>query len=164
MKKRLNADALMQEFQEGSAFFRKVPQPVAAPLSASQIVQDGATLPDELRHDTEIPRYHDTTSDTTVSLSQEQQDSSDHSAHNATTPLLERTRRAVKHLGKEAATYRFTVDEKKLLKKIGHEYALKGIRTSENEITRIAINYVMEEYRQHKDTSILARVLELLNN
>lgn len=35
MKKRLNADALMEEFQNGSAFFRKAPRETSSPLMES---------------------------------------------------------------------------------------------------------------------------------
>jgi hypothetical protein len=149
MKKRINSEALMQEFEEGSAFFRKPPadtppppvppEPVLLPLPVSDPASE---------RDTTVPRHHDTTV----------------SRYHETDPLFEKTRRAVKHLGKEAATHRFTLEEKRMLKKIEHEYALKGIRTSENEITRIAINYLCEEYKNNKESSILAKVLALLNS
>ena len=38
-------------------------------------------------------------------------------------------------LGKEAATYRFTQDEKRALSGIVYAYKEQGIKTSENEIT-----------------------------
>lgn len=76
---------------------------------------------------------------------------------------LETVRRAVRTLGKEAATYRFTQDEKRALASIVYAYKERGIRTSENEITRIALNYLIEEHRQNSTSSILARVLALLN-
>jgi hypothetical protein len=76
---------------------------------------------------------------------------------------LEIVRRAVRTLGKEAATYRFTQDEKRALASIVYAYKQRGIRTSENEITRIALNYLIEEHRRNSASSILARVLALLN-
>lgn len=76
---------------------------------------------------------------------------------------VEAVRKAVKHLGKEAATYRFTADEKRALADIVYNLKTKGIRSSENELTRIAINYMVWEYRQSKQSSILSRVLERLN-
>jgi hypothetical protein len=77
---------------------------------------------------------------------------------------LEAIRRAVKRLGKEAATYRFTVEEKKALSDIVYTYKDRGIRTSENEITRIAINCLVDDYRANGNNSTLAQVLELLND
>jgi hypothetical protein len=76
---------------------------------------------------------------------------------------LEIVRRAVRTLGKEAATYRFTQDEKRALASIVYAHKERGIRTSENEITRIALNYLIEEHRRNSTNSILARVLALLN-
>ena len=76
---------------------------------------------------------------------------------------IEVVRKAVKPLGKEAATHRFTADEKDAIADIVYALKKKGITTSENEITRIAINYLILEYRQSKHTSILSRVLERLN-
>jgi hypothetical protein len=77
---------------------------------------------------------------------------------------LEAIRKAVKQLGKEAAVYRFTPEEKKALRAIVYTYKSRGIRTSENEITRIAINFLVADYRENGQSSTLARVLELLNH
>ena len=87
-------------------------------------------------HDTVVSRYQDT---------------------------IEVIRKAVKELGKEAATYRFTQEEKRMLADIVYAYRGRGIRTSENEITRIAINALVEDYRQNGENSTLAKVLERLN-
>ena len=78
--------------------------------------------------------------------------------------MFEVVRKAVKQIGKEAATHRFTLEEKNLLTDIEYTYKRQGIRTSENEITRIAINYVIEEYRQNGEESILAKILKRLNS
>jgi hypothetical protein len=175
MKKRFNSDELMAELTEGSAFFRRpAPQPtpppeppapvaVPEPVSPPPPKPDGAASP----RDTVIPRHRDTIPDTVVSRNHDTAPDTAVPQGEVVVPaapLIERTRRAVKKLGKEAATHRFTVDEKNTLKKIEHEYDLKGIRTSENEITRIAINYMTEDYRINKDASILAKVLELLHS
>lgn len=94
---------------------------------------------------TTILRYHDTTQPS-------YQDE-----------LVETIRKAVKQLGKEAATYRFTQQEKKSLTDIVYTYKVEGLRTSENEITRISINLLVEDYRKNGKNSILSRVLERLN-
>lgn len=99
---------------------------------------------------TTVSRNHDTAVDTTVS----------------DTPVddaLETVRRAVRTLGKEAATYRFTQAEKRALSGIVYAYKDRGIKTSENEITRIALNYLIDEYRRNNTSSILAQVLARLN-
>lgn len=88
-------------------------------------------------HDTVIPRHHDTT--------------------------VESIRKAVKQFGKEAATHRFTREEKQKIAELIFAYSSKGIRTSENEIARIAVNFLVEDHKQNGKDSILDQVLKLLN-
>ncbi|MCB8980259.1 MAG: hypothetical protein H6657_22840 [Ardenticatenaceae bacterium] len=88
-------------------------------------------------HDTTVSWYHDT--------------------------IIELLRKTVKIIGKEAATHRFTVEEKRAIKKIVFTYEDQGILTSENEITRIAINHLIEDYKQNGKSSLLDRVLKALN-
>ena len=76
---------------------------------------------------------------------------------------IESIRKSVKQLGKEAATYRFTHEEKKVLADIVYSYRGRGIRTSENEVTRIAINSLIADYRENGENSTLAKVLARLN-
>ena len=76
---------------------------------------------------------------------------------------IEIVRKAVRELGKEAATHRFTPEEKKALLDIIYSYKGTGIKTSENEVARIAINFIIEDYRKNGETSILDRVLKALN-
>lgn len=96
-------------------------------------------------HDTMTPRYPDTTV----------------SRHHSN--LIEVVRKAVKEFGKEAATHRFTLQEKKDIADIIHIYRQQGVRTSENELARIAVNFLISDYRQHGQNSILHRVIEALN-
>ena len=88
-------------------------------------------------HDTTVSRYHDT--------------------------IIELVRKAVKEFGKEAATHRFTVEEKRALADIIYSYKGQGIRTNENELTRIAINYLVNDYKENGKNSVLDRVLKALN-
>ena len=99
-----------------------------------------------IRHATMQPRNHETTIP----------------EHEET--IEEKVRKAVKQIGKEAATHRFTLDEKNALADIEYRYKRQGIRTSENEITRIAMNYFVEEYRLHGENSLLAKILKMLNS
>jgi hypothetical protein len=93
--------------------------------------------------DTVIPRHRDTT--------------------RSEADQLELIRQAVRQIGKEAATHRFTLEEKRALKDIEYSYGARGVRTSENEITRIAVNHLIQDYRDNGENSILAQVLERLN-
>jgi hypothetical protein len=76
---------------------------------------------------------------------------------------MEGIRKAVKRLGKEATFCRFTQEEKNGLGDIVYTYKRNGIRTSENEIIRIAVNWLVENYRADGQNSVLAQVLDRLN-
>ena len=78
--------------------------------------------------------------------------------------MHEDIRKAMKAFGKEAATHRFTITEKQELAEIIYAYKQLGVRTSENEITRIAINFIIKEYHLDKEESTLDTILKLLNN
>jgi hypothetical protein len=153
MKKKLNEAAIANELHESSMFFRSPgavqkdeqpspPLPIPAPtdeaIRSSPPLSPHPEAAPPRYHDTVIPQHHDT--------------------------IIETTRRAAKQVGKEAATHRFTLDEKRALRSIERDYEEKEVRTSENEITRIAINYIIADYRAHQSESILARVLKLLHS
>ena len=97
-------------------------------------------------HETTQPRYHDTTV----------------SRYHDT--IIELIRKAVKEHGKEAATHRFTADEKKAIAGIIYAYLSQGIRTSENQIARIAINFIINDHRENGENSVLDRALRALNS
>ena len=77
--------------------------------------------------------------------------------------VVEYIRQAVRQIGKEAGTYRITREEKKALMEICYSFRLGGIRTSENEITRIAINYLIRDHKSNPKDSILERVIEAIH-
>ena len=77
--------------------------------------------------------------------------------------MIETVRKAVREFGKEAATHRFTSEEKKAIADVIYSYKRRGIKTSENEIARIAVNFLIDDYRQNGENSILDKVLEVLN-
>ena len=76
--------------------------------------------------------------------------------------LIETIRKAVKVTGKEVSFARLTPAEKSQLADIVYTYKRQGKKTSETEIARIAINFILEDYRAHGEQSILGRVLERL--
>ena len=124
-----------------------LPNPVAPLPITKKLKRKKETLPpvQPRNRDTTIPRYDETTvsryHDTVVSL----------------------VRKAVKEFGKEAATHRFTAEEKKKIADLIYTYKMRGVKTSENEITRIAINFMVEDYRENGENSILDKVLRALN-
>ena len=87
------------------------------------------------------------------------------SNHDTTIPraedeMFEAVRKAVKQIGKEPATQRLTLEEKQAFDDIEYTYRRQGIMTSGNEIMRIAINYIIKDYQQNGENSILAKVLK----
>jgi RNA processing factor Prp31 len=77
---------------------------------------------------------------------------------------VETIRRAVRVIGKEAATYRFSPEEKAHMADLIYTYKRQGVRTSENEVCRIALNFIFQDYDENGEGSVLARVLEALNS
>ncbi len=96
-------------------------------------------------HETVTPRYHDTMTPRIYGVE------------------IELVRKAVKEFGKEAATHRFTEAEKKEIADIIYTYKNRGMKTSENEITRIAVNILFEDYRANGENSVLHNILKALN-
>lgn len=96
-------------------------------------------------HDTTTPRYHDTMPPRVHGV------------------MIELVRKAVKEFGKEAATHRFSQEEKKEVGDLIYTYKNQGIKTSENEITRIAVNFIVEDYKENGENSVLHKILEALN-
>lgn len=83
--------------------------------------------------------------------------------HDTVTPsTIESIRKAVKQVGKEAATHRFTTEEKNKIADIVYTYFRQGYRTSENEISRIATNWLIKDYERNGKESVLHRVLKAL--
>ena len=103
--------------------------------------------------DTTTPRYHDTTIPSNHASIQP-------SIHGVSIDVV---RKAVKEFGKEAATHRFTEAEKKEIADLIYTYKNTGIRTSENEVTRIAVNFIIGDYKENGENSVLHKILEALN-
>lgn len=77
--------------------------------------------------------------------------------------LIEVIRKSVRHAGKEVSFVRLTPEEKRQLADIAYAYKSGGIKTSENEISRIGINWMLADYHAKGQTSVLAQVLAALN-
>lgn len=79
------------------------------------------------------------------------------------TAMIEAIRKSVRHIGKEVSFVRLTPEEKRQLVDITYTYKSQGIKTSENEISRIGINWMLKDYQLNGQNSVLARVLAALN-
>lgn len=76
--------------------------------------------------------------------------------------VIETIRKTVKQPGREVSFVRLTAAEKGQLADIVYTYKRQGLKTSENEINRIAVNYLIDDYHQHGEQSVLAQVLAAL--
>lgn len=119
-----------------------------SPFFISPTDQGAASIvypaPPDPARDTVIPRHHDTTTPRS----------------RATT--VEHIRKAVKEFGKEAATHRFTVAEKRAIADIVYALGQQGLKTSENELARIAINWLLDDYHHQGQASLLAQTVKAL--
>ena len=141
-----------------SPFFASPPkgEPQAAPAEASTPVQPQGKATKEVEKKSTESRQPG---------KQVLMHASNHASMDASTQeaIVELIRKAVKDVGKESATYRFTPEEKKALLELTFTYKVQGCKTSENELTRIAINFILEDHKQNGRNSILDKVLQALN-
>ena len=147
-KKRLNTANVLNELSGHSVFFRKDTEP-ADNLSGKR---------DEVAIDSPSDDIHQPANHETMTP---RNDATMVSRYHAT--IIEVIRKAVKEFGKEAATHRFTTDEKRLIADLVYTYNRQGIRTSENEITRIAVNFILQDHQENGESCILNLVLQALH-
>ncbi len=162
MTKKLNITSITNELEESAFFPSKkrlvvspTPQPVVDEPKPEEIKKPLHNSQKEvLNHDAVIPRYRDIVKplhhDTTVPFAEED--------------MIEVIRKAVKQIGKEPATQRLTLEEKQQLKDIEYAYGRQGIKTTGNEIIRIATNFIVLDYQKNGENSILGKVLKKLNS
>lgn len=76
--------------------------------------------------------------------------------------MLASIRGVVRKIGKESVYVRVTPEEKVRLSDIVYTLKREGVRTTENEVSRIALNYLIEDYKLNGERSMLAQVIEAL--
>jgi hypothetical protein len=88
------------------------------------------------KHTTMTPRYHDSMTATIA--------------------------KSVRETGKEVCTYRLTQKEKTSLVEIIYHFRIRNCKLSENEIARIAINFLIEDFRADKKDCMLSSIIEAM--
>jgi hypothetical protein len=83
-------------------------------------------------------------------------------ANEADAEVVESVRRVVKAPGKEVSFVRLTPAEKEELAAVVFAFKRQGVKTTETELNRIAINVLLADHRANGDGSLLARVLAAL--
>ena len=76
--------------------------------------------------------------------------------------VIQIIRKTVKVPGREVSFVRLSPAEKGQLADIVYTYKRQGKKTSETEINRIAVNYLIADYKTNGEHSVLARVIDAL--
>ncbi|MDP2965179.1 MAG: hypothetical protein Q8N39_03960 [Pelolinea sp.] len=87
-------------------------------------------------HDSMTPRYHDS--------------------------MIATITKSIRETGKEVCTYRLTQKEKTALVEIIYNFRMRNCRLSENEIARIAINFLIEDFKADKEDCMLSSIIEAM--
>jgi hypothetical protein len=175
MTKKLNVDKITNEL-EGSVFFPgRTTEDQSVPTDSSRL-QNVAVSPADLDPpsptDPQIqsaaesvditagPRRRPARSAASSIDSKQASTLADSPSSNAS--LIEAIRKTVKTAGKEVSFMRLTAHEKAQLSDIVYIYKRQGKKTSENEINRIAVNFLLADYKENGAASVLAQVIEAL--
>ena len=165
MKKRLHTDEIVNELA-GSVFFpsrAKVQSP-----GASERSTQSATSPESAERKTDAPSpfFPTHTRELLKKTNKEKQESmqASNSASKLASTLASETdvmlvHKVLKQVGKEVLYVRLTQEEKNQVNDIEYTYQRQGIKTTGNEIGRIAINVLLADYKANGEQSILAKIL-----
>jgi hypothetical protein len=77
--------------------------------------------------------------------------------------IVETIRKAVRNIGRDTATFRFTPEEKKAILELSFSYKLQGYKINENQLIRIAVNFLLDDHKQNGRNSVLQKVLDALS-
>ena len=147
MSKKLNTDQIRQEL-EGSAFFPN-----------GRTGQESA--PSEPTRDSKQASKRASTkaSKQASTLASRHQKGDAPVLPQATLTAIRKT---VRVPGREVTYVRLSSEEKARLYEVVSTYKLQGHKITETEISRIAVNFILEDYRAHGEQSILAQALTAL--
>jgi hypothetical protein len=147
-KKPFPTDALTNELAGASAFFQPAaPEPPAAASLPSSLPSPPPALVADKPVRQQVKKSPSQIASTLASYQQE---------------LVETIRRTVKKGGRIVSFVRLTQTEKDQLADIVYTYKRRGMKTTENEINRIAINFLLEDYKRNGEESMLVKVIEAL--
>ena len=177
MRKRLNTDQVQSELRGESAFFPGYKRSGNTPDHIPEVSKPA--IPPA---DTVTPRPADTTTPLTPNQTNQEPSTpqeaskieskpdrllaSNHASMLAISPeMIEAVRKVVKNPGKEEVLYvRVSKEEKDALDDINYTYKRQSIKTSDNEIVRVAINTLLADYKLNGANSLLAILLASLHD
>lgn len=171
--KKLDVTVIANELQGASAFFpssHASPSPIT---SIEEISKESISPPaslsvessvtgdkiekstDEVVPEKEQPRLEEREKASTQSREQESLLASTQAS------TLAKIRKAVRGVGREVSYVRLTQEEKRRILDAVYLFKTKDIKTTENEIMRIAANVLLEDYDLRKENSLLYKILYL---
>lgn len=166
MKKRLNIDSITNELEGASAFFSR-PTPPPTARQETNVAAPRQPRPAKPKQSASGNGAEHRDAEPATPARVERPDSNQASGQAimlASYPdsTIETIRKAVKQVGREVTFVRLTPEEKNQLGDIVYTYKRQNVKTSENEISRIAISYLLEDYKANGQESILAKVIASL--
>ena len=163
-KKKIDVGKVANELREGSVFFRPPTAETPEAPEASPVDAPPSRRPDVVtsrRRDIRTSRLQDAATDgrhDSAASRRRGAAAAREGAGDRATALAQ----GVQELGTKRTTIRFSRPEKAALREIVHAYDRREIRTTENELTRIAVSWLVEDYRELGEGSVLARVVAQL--
>jgi hypothetical protein len=148
-KKKLDISNITNELRGQSVYFRsKTQEPTPQELEQKPIQEKR----------TPVHTPHTLQASNSASI-----DASKHASTLAIEIDLKLIHKTLKLIGKEVLYVRLTPEEKSQVNDIEYTYQRQGIKTSGNEIGRIALNFLLADYKANGEQSILAKMLTELH-
>jgi len=170
--KKLDVTGIANELTGASAFFLGPPDPLPSPAAdhsekppeVSSIVEVAPAEKQAPEQKNDIPleetvpkkKKQKVTESKKASVQSREQASKLASYHAS---VLAKISKAVREIGKEVSYTRLTQEEKRRLLDVIYSFKSTGIKTTENELMRIALNFLLEDYDLQKKGSILHKIL-----
>ncbi len=170
MVKKLNVTGITNELQGASVFFPSHPTPLPSPTPKEEPIET-VTLPPlppvevvPLKNETVVPTeavapeiQKPVVKEKKKASVQSREQASKLASYHAS--VLAKINKAVREIGKEVSYTRLTQEEKRRVLDIIYSFKSTGVKTTENELMRIALNFLLEDYDLQKKGSILHKVL-----
>jgi hypothetical protein len=170
--KKLDVTGIANELIGASAFFPGSPDPLPSPTSdhsekppeVSPIAEVALAEKQALEQKNDTPlegtvpeKKKQKAAESKKASMQSREQASKLASYHAS--VLAKISKAVREIGKEVSYTRLTQEEKRRLLDVIYTFKSTGVKTTENELMRIALNFLLEDYDLHKEGSILHKIL-----
>lgn len=182
-KKILNTQAMMNELRGQSAFFRPSspiqsetdkPKPKTTPKIFKRSKKHSLIY---IKNDVRKPILHQEHYPTNLQIEKKNDSVSKYTSNQAHVQasmlaslqddIVETIRKTVKQVGKDTLFVRLTSEEKHQIASsvfaLNEMYRGEGRKTTENELGRIALSFLLEDYKINGKESMIVKVLTALN-